>query len=280
MERYAVAVGLNNYPGSQNDLRGCLKDIDHISHRLVQQFGSNPELIRQCVDKSAAKAGIMSRFVWLRKVAKSNDQIVVYYSGHGSQIATRTGSGEIDGLMECLCPYNFDGTVETAITDRDLYGVFGDLDPSIGFTFFSDSCHSEGLGSLTKTWSPLSWFKKPSSNKSFTLPQDSAWRTFSANQKGLVARKKVSANPYGVFLEGCDSDKTSADAYINGEYQGAFSWALNKVLDSCGAAIPAPCDLIPKINQLLHKKGYEQTSHAEGILSQLREPLMGGRIVR
>jgi hypothetical protein len=280
MERYTVAVGLNDYPGSQNDLKGCLKDIDHISHRLVQQFGSNPEFIRQCIDRSATKAGIMSRFVWLRKVAKPNDQIVVYYSGHGSQIATRTGSGEIDGLMECICPYNFDGTVETAITDKDLYGVFGDLDPSISLTFFFDSCHSGGLGSLTKGWSPAKWFKKPSFNKSFTLPQDSEWRNFSAKQKGVRVRKQVADKVYGVFLEGCTSAQTSADAYIGGVYQGAFSWALNTVLDSCGEVIPAPCDLIPKINKLLFKKGYEQTPQAEGVMTQLREPLMGGRIVR
>lgn len=263
MANYALCVGLNNYPGTANDLRGCLKDIDNFCKRAVSQFHFQAENIRQCLDRNATKAGIMSRLVWLRSVAKLGDHITFYYSGHGSQIATRRGSGEIDDLMECVCPYNFDGSLETAITDKDFYGVFGALS-DITATFFFDSCHSGNIGSTVKGWSPTSWFKKPVRGKTYALPQDLAWRVSAAKNKGLKPRPKALFAPYGAFLEGCKSTQTSADAYIKGCYQGAFSYALNTVLDRYTAELPTPAVLIKEVNVLLDKLDYEQDPQVEG----------------
>ena len=264
MTNYALCVGINNYPGTQNDLKGCLYDINNFANRAVNQFKFSADNIRQCLDRNATKAGILSRMVWLRSVAKPGDHITFYYSGHGSQIATRNSKGEVDNLMECICPYNFDGTVETAITDKDFYGVFGSLPDSIMSTFFFDSCHSGNIGDITKGWNPLKWLRKPSSNRAYTLPQDLAWRVSTATGKGLRARSKATFSPYGIFLEGCRSHQTSTDAYIKGHYQGVFSYALNTVLDRYPVSAPTPAVLISEINKLLDKLGYEQDPQVEG----------------
>ncbi len=39
----ALLVGINNYPGIENDLHGCLNDVTNVRDVLVKHFGFEPE---------------------------------------------------------------------------------------------------------------------------------------------------------------------------------------------------------------------------------------------
>ena len=57
---------------------------------------------------------------------------------------------------------------------------------------------------------------------------------------------------------GCRSDQTSADACINGVWQGAFTWAVFYSFYKLGSADLSRSRLHSRIKNLLSAKGYEQ----------------------
>jgi len=96
----ALLVGINAYPGAP--LAGCVNDVTDMAAYLTKEAKFDPAGIRLLVDARATKAEIETRLKWLVKDAKPGDRLVFHYSGHGTQVADRTGD-EIDGLDEVIC---------------------------------------------------------------------------------------------------------------------------------------------------------------------------------
>jgi hypothetical protein len=70
---------------------------------------------------------------------------VLFYSGHGAQLPLYNAVGEVDHIDECLVPYDFAWTQDTAITDDDFYHLYVDLPYEARFFAIFDCCHSGGL---------------------------------------------------------------------------------------------------------------------------------------
>ena len=87
------------------------------------------------------------------------------------------------------------------------------------------------------------------------------------------AKGKKSAPQNHVLISGCKDNKTSADAYINKTYQGAFTWALT-------SAIKANPNLTwsQAHKQVLAtlKGRYTQIPQLSGNANLLNRPLFGG----
>ena len=140
MSRMALLVGINDYPGSQNDLQGCVNDITNVYDVLVKYFSFQPADIVVLTDSRARKAAIMSALKTLLAGGKDGDSLVFHYSGHGSQVPDVEGD-EDDGKDEVICPFDFDWT-DGFIKDDDLAALMAGLKRGVRLEIILDSCHS------------------------------------------------------------------------------------------------------------------------------------------
>ena len=44
MAKYALCIGINNYPGTASDLAGCVNDVDDWAAALEERLPTQPEL--------------------------------------------------------------------------------------------------------------------------------------------------------------------------------------------------------------------------------------------
>ena len=146
----AFLVGINDYlPAGQGgpDLRGCVNDVKDIVNTL-QIVGFPLINMKVCTNRQATKTNILNGLTWLISNVKRGDELVFFYSGHGSQIVDISGD-ELDLKDEILCPSDLDFQKKTYITDDDLRNIFSRLHQGISLQVIIDSCHS---GTVTKEW--------------------------------------------------------------------------------------------------------------------------------
>ncbi len=218
----ALLVGINKYQDAPQ-LRGCVNDVHNMWNVLTGAYGFDKDAIRVLTDERATKSNILHRLNWLFKDARAGDELVFHYSGHGSQVRDRSGDELADGMDEILCPYDLDW--ENPLKDDDLYKIFKKLPAEAFLTMICDSCHS---GTISRDVEALREFKK--TEVRFAMPPfdiQARSRNRLLDTRKFGAKKDVLDKPQRhVLISGCKDNQYSEDAYINGQWQGAFTAAL------------------------------------------------------
>jgi hypothetical protein len=252
----ALLVGINKYPDPRNELRGCINDILDMEHFISAKSKVYPkENIQKLTDQQATKKGIIGKIKWLIDGAQPGDQILFHYSGHGAQAPTLFPALEKDGLDEIICPYDFDGSNDTSLRDKEFAHLFAGIPKGVHFIWISDSCHAEDL------------------SRDLKIPWEGQYRYFMGAKEAsygvngtLISISSPITTPLnGALLSACASNELSADAFINNRYNGAFTHYLIKNLMEYGN--DKPMDLIIQlVNADLSHNGYDQNPQAEGLL--------------
>lgn len=258
MAKRALLVGINKYKIPESDLHGCINDITNIRDILLKYFSFDVKEIRMLVDERATKKNIIKRLEWLTNKTKEGDCLLFHYSGHGSQIVDRDGDELKDKLDEILCPYDMDWD-GNFITDDDLSSIFKNIPKGVNLEIILDSCHS-GTGTremMAIKGLPIEFSFKP---RFLQPPIDIACR---ADDDIEVRKLLKGANPINhVLFSGCRDNQTSADAYINGNYNGAFTYYLCKHLRDVQGNISRQ-ELIRRIRASLKFNGFSQIPQLE-----------------
>ncbi len=84
-ETYAVVIGIANYP--KMDVLDYSDDDAYNFYSFLESKNDKREHVRFLVDENATAANIKSAIKDVAERAGSNDQIVIYYSGHGVEKA-------------------------------------------------------------------------------------------------------------------------------------------------------------------------------------------------
>ena len=92
-ERYALLVGIDDYPGSGNDLRGPVNDVSLIREVLTGRFGFAEENILTLIDEQATRANVANGIVQHLGQAGPEGAAVFFFSGHGTQMGRNIGIG-------------------------------------------------------------------------------------------------------------------------------------------------------------------------------------------
>ena len=159
-ERYAVLVGVGQYPHLEDSLRlrGPLNDTRLAHDYLLHNQGFKQDHIVWLSDDAPTppqRAHILAALTNLDKKLQEGDFVLLHFSGHGSrQPAKSDATEELDGYDEIFLPadvaaWNKDiGFVENAITDDEI-GAFIRSYRSKGADVWVifDSCHS---GTMTR----------------------------------------------------------------------------------------------------------------------------------
>lgn len=255
----ALLVGINQYPTAP--LRGCVNDVIDMAEFLVDECDFDQKEIRLLVDGRATTEEILARMDWLVTGLKAGDKVFFQFSGHGVQVPTRNEVGEVDGLDEVICPFDFDWTEERLIRDDTFAERFAKIPKGASFIWVSDSCHS---GDLCRDLPPPQ--PTPLSHRGYPLPADVAWRiqVAVAEQIKLAQLAHSLQTQNFALISGCKSNQTSADASFNGRFNGALTHFLLDVLGDSGFRKKSLATIVPEVASRVAKASYGQEPQLDG----------------
>ncbi len=259
----AVLVGINKYELEGNNLSGCVNDVTNVRDILINYYGFDVPNIRVLADERATKCNIIERLGWLVNDAKPGDILVFHFSGHGSQVRDREGDELSDSLDEILCPCDMDWE-DNYITDDELALIFKQLPAGVTLDVILDSCHSG-----TSTRNPYKIrFMQPPVDILCRNEENIVHKGLLSWIKGFFLGKKKDDTMEPIeemnhsLLAGCQSKQTSADAYLDGSYNGAFTYYLCKNLRAENGKINR-IDLRNKTKGSLEYNSFEQSPQLE-----------------
>jgi hypothetical protein len=83
-EYYGLVIGIDQYSGEWPMLRNAVNDAKGVSDLLSSKYTF--QYMKTLYDKDATRDNILSQFEYLLKTVKPNDNVLIYYSGHGEYI--------------------------------------------------------------------------------------------------------------------------------------------------------------------------------------------------
>lgn len=199
MTKNALLIGLN-YTGSDSELSGCWNDVNNMAQFLESQGFT-------CSKYTDEKESLTAERILklINEFCKDlTGSAVIHYSGHGGSLRDN-GKDEIDGKDECL----FGSDLET-VRDDDIRKAVSKISNDCKLRMILDCCHSGSGADLT-------------------------WRCSPAG-KISSSRESADLNKNIVCISGCKDVQTSADAFIDGQDQGALTANFLKLAKNFNSA--------------------------------------------
>lgn len=232
----AVCIGINNYPGIFNDLKGCVNDANDWS-ALLQGYGFSVNTI---IDSKATISTVKAALQGLVDSTNAGDVAVLTYSGHGTQVTDRSGD-ESDPYDEAI--YLYDGT----LIDDELRVILQGIHPQATLVIVSDSCFS---GSVTRL----------AGEKAIPrfVPPTISTEGRSAKRSFLIPENDMPE----ILISGCSDTEYSYDAEFDGRPNGAMSaLAIRSIKQNPNVTYR---EFFAGLRQLLPSKDYPQSPQLEG----------------
>lgn len=227
MARYALCVGINNYPGTDMDLSGCVNDArDWAAALEARGFRA-----RTLLDAEATRKRMVESITELIAQARSGDSLVITFSGHGSYELDAEGD-EANGFDQALCPHDVNTRGE-ALVDDDLRRMFERRAARVRLLLVADSCHSGSVNRAPEA--------EPEAMPRFLPPAKWMAAPRLAQAEEVAARGKPTATlsaglqrpgASDVLLSGCGDGENdfSYDARFRNRPNGALTYYALKAL--------------------------------------------------
>lgn len=287
-QRRALLVGISEYANPANNLAGCTNDVFLFSS-VLQEAGFEAQNIRVVLNERATAEAIRERLAWLLDGTADGQDRVFYYAGHGAQIPGY-GTGEaVDGLDECLVPYDFNWSRERAVLDDWFYELYSQLPMETRFLTILDCCHSGGMTrdgtAKARGLNPpddirhralewgrqsgvfvdreLSTHKRADGTQSCVrgLGHGSRYRNSSDAEYDQLRRDFGHSGSFmPVLLQACAENEVAYEYRHGSQSNGAFTWTLAQVLRTQKSKSPLEWGkLIAEVRKRVQALGYKQT---------------------
>ena len=212
----ALLIGIN-YIGTVKQLRGCINDTVVMSTLLKSEYGYSASNISFMTDNTVitpTRANIIKAFTDLLKNSIPGDKLFFFYSGHGTQRGDPNNPNPFDKIAECIYP--LDGNVITDVTFKSI--IDANMKDDVRLTTIFDSCFSGTIMNLKYNYLYNNgvWVSETNAYNGVWVSETNAYNVVT---KGTV-----------VCISGSKDDQLSEDAYINGKFDGALTWALSTTI--------------------------------------------------
>lgn len=222
----ALLVGIN-YVGNQNELRGCINDINNMSAYLQTARGypsASCIVLSDFADRKPTRANILAAFKELLQGVRAGDELWFHYSGHGA-LQRDTNGDEESGSDSCICPVDFNQY--GFITDDMIRAELAALVPAGARLFMVlDMCHSGTGCDLRYKFDDTSYLI----NLAAPMPSNYDPNTWALRQTSYEFKNYAKTAGEVFCISGCQDTQTSADAYIGGQAAGALTFCLLQAL--------------------------------------------------
>ncbi|MFA8435386.1 MAG: caspase family protein [Marinifilaceae bacterium] len=258
MKRKALCIGINKFKNyASAALQGCVNDANMMSSILMDYYGFQADEITVLTDEQATKQNIMNHLTQMVEGAKQGqyNQLVFSLSSHGTQVVDLNGDEE-DGLDEAFCPHDLAQKGNAwdpnhIIIDAELYNLFTQLPKEVQLEAFMDTCHSgTGLKSIDFLLTRRPRFMPPPSYEHF----HKAERALPYAKNKIQKNEKLNNH---ILWSGCKANQTSADALINNNWHGAFTYYFNQEIRANNDDLNRE-QLLRKIRTQLRNNHYSQ----------------------
>lgn len=277
----ALVVSINDYrlmdPSGETDLRGCLNDgMDYC--RLFKWLGFKE--IRWLRDKEATAEAIKDACRWLQEGTRWDGPLdhpdrpwrALSFSGHGTLYKGRPA----------LVPADLRPDWTNALTFPKLGEVLA-FPETTNVVAFLDCCHS-GARMRNHLKDPFGEFMGPSTRARFIAPpeEQQAFGEMSASGDRVFAKsdsKYHLTSETNIVLTGCQAAQTSADAWIDNHFCGAFTWSLMRLIETTQGDLTYD-ELIGRSNAMLRARSLDQIPTFQGppeysVVRFMRPPFVG-----
>lgn len=250
--KHSLHIGINDYPGTRSDLKGCVNDARDWQDELTKRgFNSKIILNKQCTYRN-----MVNEITKIVESTGAGDICVITYSGHGTWVRDVDGD-EADGRDEGLCPY--DVAKGLILLDDELFKIFSKRHEDSKLIFISDSCHSGTVSRGILDFSEDVDGTTEIIEKRFLETEpflDPIEKTCKVAPLSIVEDSVM-------FFSGCADIEYSYDASFQGRPNGAFTFtALNAI-----KKLPEDAtykDLYNEIRKSLPHPRYPQTPKIAG----------------
>ena len=216
LKKVALCVGINDYPGTRNDLRGCVNDATDWKNYFIEKAKFDKVVL--LLDSNARISAFENEIKSLNEL--NPDVLVITNSSHGTSLPDDNGD-EIDGRDEAICFY--DGNMR----DDYIRKIINKINPKTRVIFISDSCHS---GTVTRNslnaMNDHSYVSVPR----YMPPKED----IDASSMALLPLKNSVMAPETdrneILLSGCKDAEYSYDASFGGRANGAFTYNFLNIL--------------------------------------------------
>lgn len=238
--RRALLIGIDAYKSPDRALTGCVNDVELMRDVLVKQFHFPESNVELLTNEHATRLGILQALEKLHGATQANDNVVIHYAGHGSQMTDREGdeTNGLDSTWHTVDSCGFDATLNKYVGEnRDI------TDDEIGLwiqrfttrtpflTVIVDACHSGGISRGDDEGSSRG--TPPDRRPIAELPQSEIGP--------LAPHAAASASGWGptveryVLIAGCRDEERSMEVAVSPEAgrdkpHGALTWYLTKNL--------------------------------------------------
>jgi metacaspase-1 len=227
MAKTALCIGINDYPGTDSDLAGCVNDAKDWAD-ILKARGFSARLL---LNRQATGARMREAIKQLLADARSGDSVVIQFSGHGSFVPDQNGD-EPDGTDECLVPY--DVRRNGPITDDELFEILSDRAKGVKLIMVSDSCHSGSVAKFAPSATPSGGTTGAViRTKTRFLPPGAFLGKRDVSRLGVKRAIRRSSPPgryAALLMSGCQDVESSWDAYFKGRPNGAFTFLALRAL--------------------------------------------------
>jgi hypothetical protein len=277
MAKKALLVGINRYRIPGADLRGCVNDVQNIQGLLTESFGFAKKDIAVLTDYAATTSEMRAGIKDLVSSGRPGDVLLLHYSGHGSNVPDDDGD-EADHRDEILCPTDLDW--KKPLRDDWLRKTFDKLKDGVSLTVIMDCCHS---GSNTRAFLPPD---APIINRYLPSPWDlvaaESGRKLKGKPRGSLRKSSRSTRAKSdvadaaiteLLITGCRDTQTSADAMIDGTFNGALTYYVVATVKAAGPTVTHRA-LRDRTAEQSKRNGYDQVPQLEGRKAAFLRPFL------
>ncbi len=205
-EQHALLIAISEYSAEEfaPDLPACRQDAQIMKSWLTDEFAFPVANIAELYDREATTPRIREELERLVAEVEPGDSVVLYFSGHGGQVADYDGDETGDGLDEVLITYDFAQNIVTErrdpeawLTDDVIRHYLTRLRTNRVLVLF-DCCHA---GTATRNWLGPYGFPRGAELKWFNTGFN--WTRRPRAGMGATATLHHSDNANHVYIAAC-----------------------------------------------------------------------------
>jgi hypothetical protein len=164
-EKYAIVIGVSNYPGDGTvldyppgpDLFYADDDAQTVAGILINVYGFKPKNVKLLVDEQATSIAIHTQIALLKRTVKKNDEVFFFFSGHAFRPEELYKVFRADEMALPFGDRNHTGIAVWKNTSRNSrMDIIWDFELKRAFSGFEtdniifvfDSCSSAGFSEL------------------------------------------------------------------------------------------------------------------------------------
>ncbi len=129
---YALVIGIDKYSGEWPQLTNAAHDASGVADELAKDYGFGKVIT--LLDEQATRANILRQMEWLTEHVRKNDNVLIFYSGHGDYKKTLNKGFwvPVDAKTESVVDF---------ISNSDIQTFLGGI-PSKHTLLIADACFS------------------------------------------------------------------------------------------------------------------------------------------